>query len=516
MNKQDVVNYILRNSNYGDFVNTEGGFAWAPSNVALCKYWGKRDTELNLPQTSSLSISLGNKGAATKITHVPDADEVILNEKPVSLESKFVKRLQNYLNLFRPKDVYYRVEINSTVPIAAGMASSACGFASIIQALNNLYAWRLPKKDLSILARLGSGSACRSLWEGFVEWQCGTDPDGMDSFAKPLPFFWSELRIGALIVSTKEKPMPSTEAMQHTVATSPLYENWPRQVAMDLDFIKHAIAAKDFSLFGSVSEGNALAMHLLMLNATPSVSYALPETLDIMQQISELRRAGTEVYFTQDAGPNLQLMFLAKDTAAVQSAFPNLEIITPFVTPKTEQLIIVDDQDNETATDEKMSVHVQGKLHRAFSVIIYRYNEFGHVEILLQQRSSTKYHSANLWANTCCSHPRPGEDITEAGARRLYEELGFAAELQDIGCFHYEVQFSEVDLIENEIDHVLIADVSYPEINPDVDEVQATQWILLEQLETDLAQNSHKYVIWLKPVLAIFTQWLAAHNLDEK
>lgn len=507
MEKKDVVKHLLRNTNHGSFVNDAGGSAWAPSNVALCKYWGKRDLELNLPQTSSLSISLGKKGTFTKITHCRDQDSFVLNGAPINLESKFAKRLQKYLQLFRPKNVFYTIEIDSNVPIAAGMASSACGFASLVLALNNLYDWRLDKKDLSILARLASGSACRSLWEGFVEWQRGDDYNGLDSYAIPLPFIWPEMRIGALILSTQEKPISSTEAMQITVATSPAYKNWPEQVTQDLALLKQALMDKDFSLLGETAERNAIAMHSLMLQASPVIVYSLPETLIAVKKIITLRNHGVEVYFTQDAGPNLQLLYQAKDEAQVLQAFPNLEVIHPFADIKAEQLIIVDPNDQQIDVGEKMAVHAQGKLHRAFSIVLLRKRN-GIIELLLQQRSASKYHSANLWANTCCGHPRPHEDIVVAAKRRLFEELGIAAELTEIGCFHYRAKLSGSNLIENEIDHVLVGYSDAETLMINREEVQNVAWINLEALKLELAQNPDRYAVWLPQVLQIVSTWI--------
>lgn len=186
------------------------------------------------------------------------------------------------------------------------------------------------KKDLSILARLGSGSAARSLWHGFVEWQAGQADDGMDSYGEYLKSEWKNLRVGLHLLSTQEKPLSSREAMQRTVKTSHLYQAWPKQVEYDLTEIKSAILTKDFEKLGCRAEANALAMHATMWSSWPPVVYALPETLQAMQTVWQLRAAGTPVYFTQDAGPNLKLLFLAESTEKIKSSFPSLEICIPF------------------------------------------------------------------------------------------------------------------------------------------------------------------------------------------
>lgn len=330
MVKSEIIQKIIAKKPV--FLNRKGE-AFAPSNIALCKYWGKRNGELNLPVTSSLSISLGEKGAKTIIqqTNAP-ADEVFLNAKPIGLESSFGKRLTQFLDLFRHnKSIHYHVDTQINIPVAAGLASSACGFAALVLALDQLHGWNLEDKDLSILARIGSGSAARSIWHGFVEWQAGQAADGMDSYGEHLKSEWANLRIGLHLLSTQEKPLSSREAMQRTVKTSHLYQAWPKQVEYDLAEIKSAILAKDFEKLGRHAEANALAMHATMWSSWPPVVYSLPETLQAMQTVWQLRAVGTPVYFTQDAGPNLKLLFLAESTPQIKSAFPNLELCIPFV-----------------------------------------------------------------------------------------------------------------------------------------------------------------------------------------
>jgi len=325
MKKSDVVQHILRTCSTSPI---EKAHAFAPSNIALCKYWGKRNTELNLPITSSLSVSLGKKGSYISIEFAPE-DKFILNGQVLNPFSIFSKRLTEFLNLFR-ENYFFRCEMTSNIPIAAGLASSASGFAALVLALNHLLGWQLPAKDLSILARLGSGSACRSIWPGFVEWQQGEDENGMDSYGFMMNTTWPELCIGLYILQSNEKSLSSREAMNRTVETSALYSAWPDKVREDLHILKEAILSKDLHALGKTAESNALAMHATMLSAWPPIQYSLPQTLSTMQKIWDLRSGGLEVYFTQDAGPNLKLLFLEKDKRIIQSYFPALEIIQPF------------------------------------------------------------------------------------------------------------------------------------------------------------------------------------------
>lgn len=331
MKKPDVVKLIFQEK-LNRLPQQEKGLAFAPTNIALCKYWGKRDTELNLPMTSSLSVSLPDKGALTTVFLRDEAqDIIILNDQELASHSPFVTRVSQFLDLFRPKKNWYlQIEIKMNIPVAAGLASSACGFASLISALNDLFAWKLPMRELSILARLGSGSAARSLWTGFVEWQAGVDKNGMDSYAVPLKFEWPELYIGILSLTEAEKHISSRAAMQHTVDTSTLYNSWPKKVARDMVTLRQALQAKNFSLLGGVSESNALAMHATMLSSWPPVCYFLPETIAAMKKIWELRSSGLEIYFTEDAGPNLKILFLHSNKEKILEHFPQMEVIRLF------------------------------------------------------------------------------------------------------------------------------------------------------------------------------------------
>lgn len=332
MKKSDVVNKILHQSLKNFNPQHQKGLAFAPTNIALCKYWGKRDTELNLPMTSSLSVALPDKGALTTLTlHNKNSDVVVLNGEEVAADSGFVKRLSDFLDLFRQEKKWHlEVDINMDLPVAAGLASSACGFASLTAALNDLFDWHLSQRDLSILARLGSGSASRSLWTGFVEWHAGVQADGMDSYGEPLPFEWPELTIGILPISSKAKPISSRDAMQQTMNSSVLYANWPKKVLQDLIILKQALHMKNFSLLGGTSESNALTMHATMLSSWPPICYFLPETIAAMHKVWDLRRDGLELYFTEDAGPNLKFLFLEKDKIKVLKAFPETEVIKVF------------------------------------------------------------------------------------------------------------------------------------------------------------------------------------------
>jgi diphosphomevalonate decarboxylase len=305
---------------------------FAPTNIALIKYWGKRQLELNLPVTGSLSVTLPKKGTTTTLSiNNQNHDNVTLNGKQLSNDDKFSKRLSNFLNLFRKQQkIFFDIDTSNNIPTAAGLASSASGFAAIVMALNELFEWQLSDKALSILARMGSGSACRSFWPGFVEWQGGKQDDGSDSFAKPLTDKWPGLCIGLLIFETGEKPHSSTQAMLNCAKTSPSFKEWPEQHANDLSEFKKALNEKDFVLLGEVSERNAQAMHQTIIDSQPAIDYSTKETSRLKERVWQLRKEGVPVYFTQDAGPNLKLIFEKVSQTIIEAHFPSVEIVEVF------------------------------------------------------------------------------------------------------------------------------------------------------------------------------------------
>jgi diphosphomevalonate decarboxylase len=317
-------------SGVGNLLKTSGS-AFAPSNIALSKYWGKRDSELNLPINSSLSVSLGSLGTKTEI-RMRDEEVIFLNGQLQSADSSFAQRIAAFLDLFRPMfgNACFEIRTENNIPTAAGLASSASGFAALVMALDDLAGWGLDKKQLSMLARLGSGSASRSVYDGFVQWNAGDNPDGADSYAEPLPNVWQNFRIGVLEISKARKPIGSRDGMNRTVQTSELYKSWPAQANRDIETIRAAIIAQDFPILGKAAENNALAMHATMMSAWPPLIYLQPESIEMIHKVQRVRADGLEVYLTIDAGPNIKLLFLEEHAAAVAEAFPDLQVIKPF------------------------------------------------------------------------------------------------------------------------------------------------------------------------------------------
>ena len=174
--------------------------------------------------------------------------------------------------------------------------------------------------------------------------------------------------------------------------------------------------------------------------------------------------------------------------------------IEPKVT--AERLILVDENDCEIGTEEKLKTHLEGKLHRAFSIFVFDDSQ----RLLLQKRAAAKYHSGGLWSNTCCGHPRPGEETLAAARRRLGEEMNFQCPLKEFFAFRYQTKL-ENNLIENEFDHVFIGKFNgVPK--PEASEVEDWRWMDFDELKQDLLRRPDEYTYWLRTALEK-TEWQA-------
>lgn len=305
----------------------------AHANIALIKYWGKKDDELVIPMNSSLSLTLDCFYTETEVVFDDNLDEdyFYLNDK--IQDKAATNKVSQVLNLFRNS-----VEINAPaivkstnyVPTAAGLASSASGFAALAAAANIASGLNLNDKELSMYARQGSGSATRSIYGGFVEWQKGISEN--DSYATPIDDANWDIGMVVVVVNGKEKEVSSREGMKRTVATSPFYKVWVESAEEDLKQIQIAIKNQDFEQMGLIAESNGLKMHATMLGANPPLSYWEPESVVVMQMVRELRSEGIACYFTMDAGPNVKIICRLSESNIIKA---RLEQIF-----ETEQIIV--------------------------------------------------------------------------------------------------------------------------------------------------------------------------------
>jgi diphosphomevalonate decarboxylase len=283
----------------------------AGANIALVKYWGKRDEPLNLPAAGSLSITLAELVTTTRLTPDPSlaADELVLDGRVVDpgRVGAVLERLRRLAGTRR----FFRVESHNNFPTAAGLASSASAFAALVVAADRLLGLDLSAARLSELARRGSGSAARSVFGGFVEMNAGQALDGSDSVARELAGseHWP-LRVVVAITDRSGKRVSSTDGMNLTQRSSPYYRAWVDSVDSDLSAARAAVAARDFERIAEVAEHSALKMHASAMAARPGLLYWNPATLACMHEIRALRADGVAVFFTVDAGPQVKAVCL--------------------------------------------------------------------------------------------------------------------------------------------------------------------------------------------------------------
>ncbi|MBQ7536913.1 MAG: diphosphomevalonate decarboxylase [Rickettsiales bacterium] len=314
MTRQEIVSEILKNKAWKLREKTD--FLFAPINIALVKYWGKRDEELRLPMSTSVSMRGKNLGSKTKI-FLSDQDVLVINNSTYSntINSNSTNRIFAFLDLFRNAlniKQNFQIETYNNFPTAAGIASSASGFAALTLAINELFELKLSEKELSILARLGSGSACRSIINSdFAIWNKGILDDGMDSFADPVELkLRTKICMFVAVVSTNKKKISSSEAMKITTYSNTIdsnnlrYNEWLKQTEIDA---KRILQIECFDEFGELAENNAIMMHAAI--QAGGINYFEPKTYEVLEFIKACRRSKKiNVYATIDAGSNVKLI----------------------------------------------------------------------------------------------------------------------------------------------------------------------------------------------------------------
>jgi diphosphomevalonate decarboxylase len=313
----------LRRDGRGPRVTT----ARACANIALVKYWGKRDSgTLNLPATGSLSVSLAALVTETTVTF-----ERGLAQDEVGLDTPAARaRVVHFLDLVRARagiSLRARVETKNRFPTASGLASSASGFAALAVAATRAAGVDLTPRELSILARRGSGSAARSIFGGFVRMHAGAHEDGTDAYAEQIDTLLARrMRVVIAIVGAgAPKQHASRDAMEHVAETSPLYRDWIALVPADLAAAEAAIAGGDLPALGMLAEANALAMHATAIAARPAIIYWQPATIALLAAVRALRAAGRAAWATIDAGPHVKVLTTAEDATEVARSLTAVE-----------------------------------------------------------------------------------------------------------------------------------------------------------------------------------------------
>jgi len=301
--------------------------AIAGANIALVKYWGKRDLALNLPDVGSISITLDALQTRTTVVfdeHL-EADELRLNGRLATPAA--MGRAGAFLDIVRAQariSDRARIISNNNFPTGSGLASSASGFAALGLAASRAAGLVLNERELSILSRRGAGSAARSIFGGFVRWHKGTRPDGADSFAEPICGIDElPLEVHVAVVERGEKPVSSTVGMLDSAAGSCFYPAWVAEQAKDLSAMRAAIAIRDFAHMATIAERSCLKMHAVMLAGQPPLLYWKAETVKLIHAVRALRAAGHPVFFTIDAGPQVKVVCAPEGRRAVIDMLEN-------------------------------------------------------------------------------------------------------------------------------------------------------------------------------------------------
>jgi len=295
--------------------------AVAHPNIALIKYWGKSDVARNLPAVGSISITLDTLTTTTRVRFDDrlDDDEFELDK---SMAPDQLARVRSCLDLFRTRLGIARfasVESDNNFPTAAGLASSASGFAALVTAADSALQSEFDRQTLAELARRCSGSAARSVYGGFVDLSLDREA-GTTTVRQILgPHTWP-LRVVIAVTSAEQKKIGSTDGMVHTERTSPFYRAWVDSSEDDQAMARTAIERRDFESLAAVSEQSCLKMHAVMLASRPGLIYWNGTTLDCILVVRELQANGTPVFSTIDAGPQVKAICLPEAADTVEAA----------------------------------------------------------------------------------------------------------------------------------------------------------------------------------------------------
>lgn len=269
--------------------------ARSPVNIALIKYWGKANEQLVLPTTTSVSLTLTDLWTETTFEEGNFTFE--LNNKPADLQE--TKRVKDVLKHFRDDQVVIKSKNN--FPTASGLASSASGFAALTVGLNKFYDANYTLQELATLTRVGSGSSCRSLVDGFAIWhRNGT----LESITNP----FQNLMMIVVLISEDKKAISSREAMKITKETAPTYASWTQASEEDFQNIRIAINDKQLDRVGQIMEMNSQRLHQVMKDSIPSIIYQQTSSIEVLNLVKKARTKGLIGYTTMDAGPNVKIL----------------------------------------------------------------------------------------------------------------------------------------------------------------------------------------------------------------
>jgi diphosphomevalonate decarboxylase len=303
------------------------------SNIAFIKYWGNRDDGLRLPSNGSISLNLAGLETVTTVRFTPElrADRLFLNGERA--EGEALGRVSKHLDHIRRLAGSTRsaeIVSQNNFPMGTGIASSASAFSALTLAACRALGLELAERVLTTIARLGSGSASRSIPGGYVEWHAGADHESSYAESIAPAGHWNLIDLVA-IASESHKEIGSTGG--HTLAaTSPLQEARVRDCERRLSTCKAAILARDFEALAAIAELDTLMMHAVMLTSTPALVYWSPVTIQVIKDVQEWRRRGTPAFFTIDAGPNVHVLTTPEYAQPVRERLLDVDGIEQVIT----------------------------------------------------------------------------------------------------------------------------------------------------------------------------------------
>ena len=293
------------------------------ANIAIIKYWGKKDPIKMIPATSSISLTLENLFTETEISFITREEAIEKTGQASDLlyingelqNEEQIKKITKVINLFRDdRNQLVKIDTTNNMPTEAGLSSSSSGLSATIKACNKLFDKNLSREELAQISKFASGSSSRSFFGPVGMWDKNT---GEVSEVK------TDLKLAmiVLVLNEEKKIISSRKGMALCMETSTSFDEWIRQSEIDFENMKKYLSEGDFSKVGDLTEENALRMHETTKNANPPFTYLTEKSFEAMEYVKELRKQGEKCYFTMDAGPNVKVLCLEEDFERLKDIF---------------------------------------------------------------------------------------------------------------------------------------------------------------------------------------------------
>ena len=293
------------------------------ANIAIIKYWGKKDPIKMIPATSSISLTLENLFTETEISFITREEAIEKTGQASDLlyingelqNEEQIKKITKVVNLFRDdRNQLVKIDTTNNMPTEAGLSSSSSGLSAAIKACNKLFDKNLSREELAQISKFASGSSSRSFFGPVGMWDKDT---GEVSEVK------TDLKLAmiVLVLNEEKKIISSRKGMALCMETSTSFDEWIRQSEIDFENMKKYLSEGDFSKVGDLTEENALRMHETTKNANPPFTYLTEKSFEAMEYVKELRKQGEKCYFTMDAGPNVKVLCLEEDFERLKDIF---------------------------------------------------------------------------------------------------------------------------------------------------------------------------------------------------